>query len=173
MVTLIILISVTLQEAVAIKDLKISLTNLPTYHGKDSLLLCVNSTFDQIPKSIIICSDGVPLMNLGYCATYDNETNLMSITKIPYHQLSGYNISSLRVRLPQNLSQLNDYMCGPLHRKGALCSECVDGFGPSVTSFKYKCVNCNHSWYGVPLFLFLKVVPLTIFYLSSLHLESG
>ena len=26
-------------------------------------------------------------------------------------------------------------MCGPLNRKGLVCSECANGFGPSVTSF--------------------------------------
>ena len=59
-------------------------------------------------------------------------------------------------------------MCGPLNRKGLVCSECADGFGPSVTSFGYKCVNCTEAWYGVPLFLFLEFVPITVFYLIIL-----
>ena len=59
-------------------------------------------------------------------------------------------------------------MCGPLNRKGLVCSECADGFGPSVTSFEYRCVKCTNAWYGVPLFLFLKFAPVTIFYLIVL-----
>ena len=37
--------------------------------------------------------------------------------------------------LPSNVSQLNDYMCGPMN---IVCSECIDGYGPSVTSYEYK-----------------------------------
>ena len=50
----------------------------------------------------------------------------------------------------------------PLNRKGFVCSECADGFGPLVTSFGYKCANCTDAWYGVPLF------PITVFYLIIL-----
>ena len=56
-------------------------------------------------------------------------------------------------------------MCGPLNRKGLVCSECADGFGPS---YGYRCVNCTDAWYGVPLFLFLEFVPITVFYLIIL-----
>ena len=87
----------------------------------------------------------------------------------PYFQPKGYNYSRQGIiTLPRNLNQLNDYMCGPLNRKGLVCSECADGFGPSVTSFGYRCVKCTNSWYGVPLFLFLKFAPVAIFYLIVL-----
>ena len=29
------------------------------------------------------------------------------------------------IMLPKNISQLNDYMCSPLNRKGRVCSECI------------------------------------------------
>ena len=70
----------------------------------------------------------------------------MSTSSCQYFEPEGYNVtSSQHILLPRNLSQLNDYMCtcGPLNRKGLVCSECADGFGPSVTSFGYKCVNCT------------------------------
>ena len=41
-------------------------------------------------------------------------------------------------------------------------------FGPSVTSFGYKCANCTDAWYGVPLFLVVEFVPITGFYLIIL-----
>ena len=59
-------------------------------------------------------------------------------------------------------------MCSPLNRKGHLCSECIDGFGPSVTSFGYRCTNCTDAWYGVPLFLILNFAPITVLYLLIL-----
>ena len=71
----------------------------------------------------------------------------------------------LYLDLPGNLTDLNDFMCGPMSRKGLICSECIDGFAPAITSFGYQCSNCTESaWYGVPLFLFLEFVPITVFY---------
>ena len=161
----IVLVELTI-AVTASKDLKISLVELlNSHHDEESPQLCVNSSFHC---SQITCSNGAPLLALGYCATYDEKTKTLSLTKSSYYKLRDYNIASQHIKLPANLSQLNDYMCGPLNRKGLLCSECIDGFGPSVTSFKYKCVNCNHTWYGVPLFLFLELVPLTIFYVVIL-----
>ena len=58
-------------------------------------------------------------------------------------------LGTIIVQLLQNLSELNNCMCGPPNRKGLVCSECADGFGPSVTSFGYKCANCTDHRYGV------------------------
>ena len=57
-------------------------------------------------------------------------------------------------------------LCGPMNRKGLICSECIEGFAPAITSFGYQCSNCTESaWYGIPLFLALEFVPITVFYL--------
>ena len=159
------MIQLTMVERVTSKE--ISARTLPTrhikYYDQDSLLLCVNSFFNC---SQITCSKSKPLLSFGYCATYDEETRLLHIANCPYYPLSDYNVAAPRyIELPTNLSQLNEYICGPMNRKDVLCSECADGFGPLVTSFKYKCANCTNAWYGVPLFLFLEFVPLTLFYL--------
>ena len=56
-------------------------------------------------------------------------------------------------------------------QKGRLCSECKDGYGLSTTSvgFQYfECSKCAGTWYGVPLFLFLELFPLTVLYLVIL-----
>ena len=40
-----------------------------------------------------------------------------------------------------------------------ICSECIDGFAPAITSLGYQCSSCTQSaWYGVPLFLVLEFV---------------
>ena len=62
-------------------------------------------------------------------------------------------------------------MRAPLNRKGIVCSECADGFGPSVTAFRYRCVNCTNASYGTPLFLFIMFVPITVFYFIVLVLQ--
>ena len=118
------------------------------------------------------CWTGEPTLKAGYCATYNNDTKLVSLLNCPYFQPNGYNSTTAgTVLLPRNLSQLNDYMCGPLNRKGLVCSECADGFGPSGTPFGYRCVNCTDTWYGVPLFLFLEFVPITAFYVIILAFQ--
>ena len=146
-----------------------SLHTLTWRHHQDLPLLCVNSAYNC---SQITCSNSGPLLSFGYCATYDEETRLLHIASCPYYPLIDYNTTAPGyIQLPANLLQLNKYMCGPMNKKGSLCSECVDGFGPSVTSFKYKCADCSGAWYGVPLFLLLEFVPLTLFYFIILVLR--
>ena len=133
-----------------------------------SQMLCSKSSSDCFG---IDCFQNKPLLHYGYCATFSEDTKLLSLTSCQYFEPNGYNITSFKqILLPRNLSQLNDYMCGPLNRKGLVCSECADGFGPSVTSFGYRCVNCTQSkyWYGIPLFLFITFVPITVFYIIVL-----
>jgi hypothetical protein len=60
-----------------------------------------------------------------------------------------------------------------MNRKGRVCSECVDGYGPAVMSvgFDIQCANCTGTWYGILLFLFLEFFPATIFYLIILMFQ--
>ena len=116
----------------------------------------------------IKCTDqGVQLM-YGYCATY-NATNDSYIIKCPYFELGGHNVTEPGfIRLPDNITELNDYMCAPMNRKGLLCKDCIDGFGPSVTSLRYKYSNCTDAWYGIQLYLAVELIPITLFYLVIL-----
>ena len=53
-----------------------------------------------------------------------------------------------------------------------MCSECADGFGLSVTSLGFRCVNCSDTaWYGVPFFLLLKFAPITALYFIILMFQ--
>ena len=120
-----------------------------------SQLFC-SYTYDNI----IDCQQGEPLLTAGFCATYSNQTKQLSIIVCPYFQPNGYNYTSNgKISLPRTLSQLNDYMCGPMNRKGIVCSECADGFGP------FRCIKCTNGWYEVPCFLFLELTPVTVFYI--------
>ena len=104
---------------------------------------CISGTFTHIT-----CSDSRPLLLFGNCATYSEGTELVTIAICPYLQVYGhmYNMPPIRhdnfIHLPKNLTELNDSMCGPMNRKGIACSECIDGFGSSVTSIGYACVKC-------------------------------
>ena len=136
----------------------------PDINQTDTQLFCSHSAYQF---SQLRCDQGIPQLSIGYCVTYDEKIKLLSVFNCPYFQLENF-IYNNRIQLPRNLSQLNDYMCGPLNRKGLVCSECADGFGPSMSSFGYRCANCTDAWYGVPLFLFLELVPIAVFYIICL-----
>ena len=112
---------------------------------------------------IIKCREKEALLKLGYCMTYEEGSGF-------YVNPCDNVVSSLKrtkgnyIRLPNNVSDLNDYMCVPMNRQGPMCSQCADGFGLAVFSIGHPCTNCTGVWYGVPLYLFIEFVPLTIFY---------
>ena len=114
-------------------------------------------------------NDGV-FLSVGHCLTYKHARgkHLLYKFKCPYFQLEGHEMSNSEpgyIKLPSNISELNDFMCGPMNRKGFLCEECIDNFSVSMTSIGNKCSNCTDVWYGIPLYLAIELVPITAFYL--------
>ena len=118
------------------------------------------------------CFNNKAYLLAGFCATLDTDTNILSLAECPYHGFTTTRHGDhWYTHLPDNVSELNDYMCGPLNRKGRVCSECKDGYGLAVTSvgFQYLgCSECTGVWYGVPLYLLLEMLPLTVLYLVIL-----
>ena len=116
-------------------------------------------------------------LKVGFCITHDQDSNMASVVLCPYFQPDVFHVikygSTHYIPLPENILELNDYMCRPLNRKGRVCSECMDGYGPAVmsVSFDIQCVNCTDTWYGVSLFLFLEFFPITVFYFIILILQ--
>ena len=62
------------------------------------------------------------LLSFVYCMTQgDNQSVFMA--KCPFFELKGHSVSDLEpgyIRLPDKISELNDYMCGPMNRKSLL-----------------------------------------------------
>ena len=160
---------------------KVSLQETSQYHVKAVSYsyqthvewLCFNETLlkgatnccEKLASSPIACLEDGPALKLGQCATYDNNLKLLSVAgcrllhRYPNITDRGY------LSLPKSLTELNEYMCSPLNRKGLVCSECIDGFGPSVTSFGNVCTKCTGTWYyRLILFLLIELVPITIFF---------
>ena len=101
--------------------------------------------------------------------TYEEEERTIYIAPCAFSGNFTKSTSGQYVEVPvQNVSELNTHMCGPMNRKGRLCSECIEGFGPSVISFGSVCSDCTGAWYGIPLYLFLEFVPITVFYIVIL-----
>ena len=139
-----------------------------------------NSTTKQcecynIYPEIVTCTRQRAFLHYNNYMTYSEEKGLFISTSC-YYDASGLNRSASQpgfIELPSNISELNDYMCGSANRKGFLCSECIDGFGPSATSPKFKCMNCSNTFarYSVTIYLLSELVPVTIFYFIVLFFQ--
>ena len=93
-------------------------------HSNYEELFCLKEETCNYNCRRIICSDNGPLLSVGCCVTYSEDTGLISFTLCPnFLALSNYNVTKPgHIQLPRNLNQLNDYMCSPLNRKGLVCS---------------------------------------------------
>ena len=123
-----------------------------------------------LPYWAFYCEGNDAFINSAHILTYDESKHVVSVTtsKRYFQSYGGYNTTkSGYILLPKNISRLNEYMCGPLNRKGFLCGECSDGFGPSMVCID-KCYNCSVTWHGMTLYLSLEFVPVTLFYLFVL-----
>ena len=161
-VTALLIISILTGQVIPIEaaDEELNLSFPKLHHTQyineaDSPSFCTESACDY---GQLYCNKSVLLLQTGNCATYNEKTKILSIFKCPYFQFGYfryvYHGSMYVIQLPMNLShQLNDYMCDPMNRKGLVCSECADGFGPSLSSFEYRCANCSDMKYAVPFFV--------------------
>lgn len=125
----------------------------------------------NIYPEIVECINQKAFLKYHYYI-YSNESEII-LSQSYYYDGNSLNRPAAQpgfIELPSNISELNDYMCGSANRKGFLCSECVDGFGPSATSPKFRCSNCSNTFtkYSVVIYLLSELIPVTIFYLFVL-----
>ena len=104
------------------------------------------------------------MVRLGSCLTYSNSTDVQVVGGCPYNSHKA-DFQELYVKLPQNISHLNEFMCGGMDRAGILCSRCKHGLGIPVFSYTLHCLPCLESLGGWVLYIFLAVFPTTIFFL--------
>ena len=95
------------------------------------------------------------------CMTYDNATkNTLAAGWCPFSDLQSSQNDF--VQLPNDTSELNEFMCGKMNRVGRLCHKCKPGFGPAVLSYELKCLKCFNTSYGWLLYLLLACLPTTL-----------
>ena len=145
----------------------------------DALNLTYSSEFHDIniefknncvTNGWIICEKG--LVEIGMCCTKANHQSDVNVYgPCPYTILTDqviYNRFQFR-GLFHNYYHVNftapDRSCSALNRKGLLCSECHDGYGPAVYAFANECIKCHGSAFGQwMLYLCVVLFPVTIFY---------
>ena len=109
------------------------------------------------------CDDATQetLILAGYCMSYNETISDTVIGRCPfsYHYPDA---QTFYVTLPNDTSQLNSFMCSGLNRTGLLCSQCQQGLGPAVLSYKRQCVECFDKRYGWLLYITATLFPTTI-----------
>ena len=121
---------------------------------------------------VVKCDDhsNQSMMLSEFCITYDESTDLTFVGECPYNSHKT-DYQPLYVKLPQNISHLNEFMCSALNRTGILCSHCKEGLGIPVFSYTLHCLSCLESLSGWVLYLFLALFPTTIFFLVVIIFE--
>ena len=97
------------------------------------------------------------------CMTYDIATKNTLVTECPFSDLQKPSFQSNYVLLPNDTSELNEFMCGKMNRVGRMCHKCKPGYGPSVLSYEGKCLKCDTA-YGWLLYLLLACLPTTLLF---------
>ena len=105
-------------------------------------------------------------LGYGYCVSASKYKGGYYMGSCPFIYTRN-STNRMYFELPSDPDLLNEVMCGPYNRKGLLCGECIDGYGPAVYSTDMKCANCSKlsTVYAVSLYLLLEFIPITVFFI--------
>ena len=116
------------------------------------------------------------LVYVGHCMSYNDTIKETVAGECPF---SNHHIGAqtFYATLPNDTSELNSFMCSGLNRTGLLCSQCQQGLGPAVLSYKWQCVECFDKQYGWLVYISATLFPATILCLLvmvfQLHVTSA
>ena len=104
---------------------------------------------------------------------YENATVLGWCPSSSIRKLS----QRVYVNPPQNVLELNNFLCGRLNRTGVMCHQCQEGLGAAIFSYSMQCLPCMSSGLGWTLYVFLATFPTTILclivFMFQLRITSG
>ena len=119
-------------------------------------------------EEAVVCDNSSKrsMLRGDYCITYDEEQEYNSTVggSCPYNDHKPDFKQQYR-KLPSNVSDLNEFMCGDLNRTGVLCSHCKSGLGPAVLFSTMECLDCFKNGMGWLLFMLLATIPTTVLFL--------
>jgi len=131
-----------------------------SYNNDNLVCNCVDSLREAVRCDEV---EQRSYLSLRYCMTFDNATGMVYCGPCPYNYFTE-KAEGLWVPLPQNVSKLNEYLCGAFNQEGTLCGQCMRGYGLSVYSPDLRCSKCNqHS--GWAWYIYTEFVLQTIFFL--------
>ena len=107
----------------------------------------------------------------------ESNTTLYLMGFIPFAYIDHSNVTST-IDLPKSDDELDERLCGGVHRKGVLCGECVEGYAVAVNSYQFECVPCdvNTTTTGefikfLCAYIVLTYVPIIVFFLLIVFLN--
>ena len=73
----------------------------------------------------ILCNEKGVFLAISNCLIYSEDTKTITLAQCPYFDIQGYDVTNTTVgcvstfstKIPGNLSELNDFMCGPLKKE--------------------------------------------------------
>ena len=74
----------------------------------------------------------------------DNSTSLL-MGLVPQYYATKALYGDEFVDLPQNISSMDNTICGGGNRNGTLCGRCLSGYGVAINSPKFVCALCNNT----------------------------
>ena len=129
--------------------------------------------------STLICDGENTYTNIHHIVTYNANERVITEVKMRHSYLRGYNTTyeGSYILLPNSVTELNHYMCDPLNRRDYMCRKCKNGYGPAVSFQSVLCASrcylCKSTWRDLLLYLSVKFIPLTVFYLFILVFRVG
>ena len=134
-------------------------TTCPTWHYYDNdTRLCQCGLHLNCKEDVVEIRESHCATSAGYRDYYYTGLRLFS------HTVN--NTNRLFSEMPSDPDMLDDVMCGYSNRKGLLCGECYEGFGPAIYSLDLKCVNCSQLslGYAILSYILLEITPITVFF---------
>ena len=160
------MIFVSLGNASELVDHQVCLSECPTWFVPVNNNDTINCICGDSLNGIVLCdkNSNTSMLRFQNCMTYNEVDNSTAVALCPYHYHKP-DVEGWYVKLPQNVCDLNEFMCGGLNRTGLLCSNCKPGLGPAVLSYTLPCLKCLDSGYGWLLYMFLATFPTTVMFL--------
>ena len=111
----------------------------------------------------MVCDDAdqETLLTASLCMSYDDTINETVAGRCPFNYHRP-NVQMFYITLPNDTSELNSFMCSGLNRTGLLCSQCQQGLGPAVLTYRRQCLKCLDKRYGWLLYITATLFPTTI-----------
>ena len=98
---------------------------------------------------------------------YNEDKDEVFVGICPFINKKG-EVQGIYVKFPQNVSELNPWLCSGLNHTGMLCSQCQEGLGTVIFFYTMQCLPCMSSGLGWTLYVFLATFPTTILFLVVL-----
>ena len=98
-----------------------------------------------------------------FCMSYNETSQQPLVGNCPFVNIENKTRDTYFLQ-SENVSELNEQLCGWANREGFMCTKCKEGLGISVMTYDKKCVKCIGKLKGWILYLFLATVPTTLFF---------